>query len=102
MTGLFDVFGALDWALIAVISLIAVFVLHRWNALAWTVILALGADFALPGLYYLVTGDGWDNSWGRAASRFVDNPGGVLILRTAIYFALIGALFGIKVAWRKR
>ena len=102
MTDMFDVLGALDWALIAVISLVATLMLRRWTALAWTVIAALGADFALPALYYLATGDGWANSWGRAASRFVDDPGGVLILRTAVYFALIGAMFGVKFAWRRR
>lgn len=95
-------FSTLDMALIAPISLMSGLLLRRWYALAWAVMAALAADFALPFLYYLVTGDGLDNSWGRAAARFVDNDGGLLILRTAVYFAAIALVFGIKSAWKKR
>lgn len=97
-----DRFSTLDIALIAVISVIAALILRRWHALAWTVIAALAADFALPLAYFLATGEGWDRAWAGAAGRFVYNEGGVLILRTVVYFGLIAALFAIKVAWRKR
>lgn len=102
MLELLNNFSTLDLVLIAVISLIASMMLRRWYALAWIVMVALAADFALPLLYVLATGAGWDASWDSATARFVHKDGGILILRTAAYFALIGAVFGIKVAWRKR
>jgi hypothetical protein len=95
-------FSALDFALIVLIALFGGLLLRRWQALAWMVMAALAADFALPFAYYLLAGDGFDLAWARASRRFVDNEGGMLIWRTAAYFAIIGAIFGGKTAWGKR
>lgn len=95
-------FGTLDLILILAISLFAGLLLRRWYGLAWIVLGALFADFAVPLLYFLATGDGWDLAWASASQRFIDSSGGMLIWRTAAYFALIGAVFAVKTAWRRR
>lgn len=95
-------FDPLDLVLILAISLVAGLMLRRWYALAWSVMAAMLADFTLPLAYHLVTGNGWDLSWALAGQRFTDNEGGMLIWRTAAYFAVIAAVFAIKTAWRRR
>lgn len=102
MIDLLRTFDTLDLVLIGAISLFTGLMLRRWYALAWAVMAALAADFALPLLYNLVTGDGWDLAWARAAGRFVNNQGGMLIWRTAAYFAIIAVVFAIKAAWKRR
>mgnify|MGYP000268303373 CR=1 FL=1 len=102
MLGLISNFGTLDVALIAAISLFAGLALRRWYALAWMVMAALVADFALPLIYWLISGDSWSLAWDSASRRFIDSSGGMLIWRTAFYFAAISAVFAIKLAWSRR
>ncbi len=95
-------FDALDFVLIGAISLFAGLMLRRWHALAWMVMAALTADYALPLLYFLAGGDGWARASASASARFLNSEGVMLILRTGLYFAAIAGVFAVKRAWGRR
>lgn len=102
MLSLLQEFETLDVILILAVSLWAGLMLRYWHALAWFVFASLAADFALPLLYTLATGAGWDEAWSLASMRYVYTDGGTVIWRTVAYFAVISLVFLIKVLWRRR
>lgn len=90
-------FTAFDWWLIIVFSLIAALIMRRWPQWPTAAALAFFADAAAPFFYRWATGIPPDFAFDFAFSRLDDRGGVVVLIRLALYLAVIGALY-----WAKR
>ncbi|MCW5723331.1 MAG: hypothetical protein KIS81_00065 [Maricaulaceae bacterium] len=95
-------FQPFDWWLIIIISLVAALIMRRWTQLAGAAAIAFAVDAVVPFFYRVATGVPADLAYAIALVRVDERGGLVVLLRLALYLAVIAVLFAIKVRYGRR
>jgi hypothetical protein len=89
-------FTLYDWWLILVLSLIAALIMRKWPQWPGATFIAFAVDFVAPFFFRVATGVPADLASAIAISRLDERGGIVVLLKLAIYFVLIGVIYGTK------
>ncbi len=102
LTGLQGGFTPSDLLLISAIALVCAGIMRSYGQIVAAVVLAVVADFALPGVYALLTGAPVGDAMAASWTRLSGYSGATLMLRALVYFSAISLLFGTKLAYGRR
>ncbi|WP_339739991.1 hypothetical protein [uncultured Maricaulis sp.] len=89
-------FTGYDWWLIIVLSLVAALIMRKWPQWPAAAAIMFMVDAVAPFFYRWAIGVPPNFAFDFAFSRLDERGGVVVLLRLAIYFVLIGAIFFSK------
>ncbi len=102
LTGLQNSFTPSDLLLISAIALVCAGIMSHYGQIVAAVVLAVVADFTLPGIYALLTGAPVGEAMAASWTRLSGYSGATLMLRALVYFSAISILFGTRAAYGRR